>query len=294
VDESGGQVLVSPNVFWEPDGYLVADAQEARIFSYDTTGRLEWTSGTKGRGPGEYISAVGVVRLPSGNILAADWNYKFVYIAASGDSIIRTVTTPFYHLQAMELIDDTTLLVTSAITDTAQVGVAHIWSLSGDSIRHSFFAPADPADIVAQTAGWTVADVRGDTIALAFATKDSVFLFDLAGQELSSFSLGSANFRAASTPPSEAFENPLARMEWVASFDLVNGVHILSNGQYLVSYRSMTKEGQKHHYVLLAQNGDPVWEVRNLSRLLAVSDQDNLLMVDPEALAPNKWLIAQL
>lgn len=294
IEESDGHVLVSPRVRWEPDGFLVSDTEEARISRYSRDGRLEWSSGRRGGGPGEYRAAVGVVRLPSGQVLAADRNYKFVYLSSAGDTLIRTVSTPFYHVESLALLTDSTLLVTSSSTDSTSAATAHIWSLSGDSILTSFFAPADPLDVTSRTAGWTVADVRDDRIALAFSTRDTIYLFDRDGREQGHLPLRTENFRPVNVPPLAARDDPRERIEWVSSFDLVTGIHLLSDGRFLATYRSMTQSGQKHHYVLLDRDGNPVWEVRDAPRLLAVSDADSFLIVHPDALAPNVWLVARL
>lgn len=127
-----------------------------------------------------------------------------------------------------------------------------------------------------------------------FAPKDTIFLFDLSGHPLGTVPLNSSRFRPAAPPPPDAVRDPQARMEWVSSFDLVSGVHLLKDGGYLVSYRSMTETGTRHHYVRLASDGAPQWEVRDMSRLLAVSEDDQLLMVDPDALVPNRWLIGRM
>lgn len=294
IDETSGEVLVSPNVYWESDGFLVADSEESRIFRFDTAGQLEWTSGGKGPGPGEYRSAVEVVRLRSGKVLAADWKYKFVLLSPAGDSVIRTIPTEFNRLESMQVLSDSTLLVTSAPDDTLSTAYAFVWNLSGDSVSRSFFHPTYPDPIVRNTAGWTVADVRGDTVALAYSLKDTVFLYSSSGNPLGSVPIHSSHFRPVQPLPPSAMEDPQARMEWISSFDLVNSVNILSDGGYLVSYRSMDKGGIQHHYVRIGATGDPYWEIRDVGRLLYVSDSDQVLMVAPDALVPNQWLIGTL
>jgi hypothetical protein len=65
LEEREGTYLVLPNgLHVDLDGYLVTDADQARVFRYAANGRLVRRYGSKGDGPGEFRTAI--VALPYG------------------------------------------------------------------------------------------------------------------------------------------------------------------------------------------------------------------------------------
>jgi hypothetical protein len=301
LEENDSALNVNPVVALDPrGGFLVADAAggEGQIRRYADDGRLLWKVGRKGGGPGEFESLALAVRLGSGEVLAADRGGQLTVFDSAGAALIRTIPTPLKNIEGAVVVNDSIVLF-SAVRDSAAAPRLHLWNLRRDRITASFFAPFShsPNRGAATTAGWTEAAVRGDTIAAIFATSDTVYFFTTSGRSLGRVPLPSRAFRRVTSQGPKNGQD----IGWLESFDLVATVHWLSDGTLLVPYESLDagkglmRVERKWHLLKMTRSGELVFELLDAPRLLQVDPRrDALYLVDPAAEAPNQWLVARL
>jgi hypothetical protein len=303
VEETDDVVNVTPNVRNDPQGgFLVADPSEAQIRRYSPDGKLLWFTGGQGQGPGEFTGVTSIVRLASGGIVAADRNGRLTFFDADARRVIRTVETKLQRVEDLEILDDSTLLM-SGVDKTGHVGSRlHVWSIPHNAVERRFFAPfsGQTSRMAATAAGFVTASLRGDTIAATFGSSDTIYFFTRDGRDAGRIPFASQHFRVApkareSRPITDARE----RAEWVSKFDIVAGVHWLSDGTLLVMYQSIVTEqalGRRWHLLGLDRSGSRRFEFHNVSPQVLGADPSGrtVLLVPPDAEAPNRWTVARL
>ncbi|HEU0014137.1 MAG TPA: hypothetical protein VFQ45_10660 [Longimicrobium sp.] len=283
-------------------GFLVADALEGQVRSYAADGALRWHAGRKGAGPGEFRSVVRAVRLRSGQVLATDWNDRFTLYDSAGSAPPATVQTPFKHVEDLEVVDDSTVLVSALLELKTHGPRLHLWNLRRNRVAHSFFAPSrgTPNETAAHMAGWVKAALRGDTIAAVFSLADTVHFFTLDGLRLGAEPIPFRHFRpvAPKMPSGAAVASPVERARWLASFDLVNNVSWLPDGRLVFTYQSMVAEQgltRRWHLLGMRRGGPALFELRDVPRLMAVDDvRGALYFMTPGSETPNQWTVATL
>jgi hypothetical protein len=302
LEEDDASLSVLPMVSLDPrGGFLVADLAEAQIRRYDPVGRLLWRTGRKGGGPGEFTAPAIAARLPSGGVLVMDRPGRLTTYDSTASRVLRTVETRLNHVEEMALLGDTLLLIGGVRDGNPDGPRLHLWDLRGDSIARSFFSPLPHARnrSVAYTAGWTRAAVRGDTVAATFAASDTLYFFALGGRTLGQAPLASHHFRRGpARPPEGVMTDPAEQARYLGQFDVVEGVHWLTDGTLLVPYQSLAGTPgteRRHHLVHMTREGRRLSEARDTPRLLQVDPSSGLLyFVHPEADAPNRWSVARL
>jgi len=279
-------------------GFLVADALEGQVRSYAVDGALRWHAGRRGAGPGEFRTLARAVRLRSGQVLAAEWNDRFTLYDSAGAAPPAIVTTPFKHVEDVEVVDDSTLLVSALLELNTHGPRLHLWNLRRGRVVHSFFAPSrgTPNQAAAHTAGWVRTALRGDTVAAVFSLADTVHYFTRDGRRLGSEPIPFRHFRLVGKKMPSGGANPVERARWVESFDLVNDVSWLPDGRLLFTYQSMDAKQaltRRWHLLAMERGGRALFELRDVPRLMAVDD-GALWFMSPGSEAPNQWTVATL
>ena len=306
--EENPEVLnVAPAVTLDPRrGFLVADFRETQLRRYSREGALLWHAGSKGGGPGEFSTTSQVVRLRSGEILAADFDHRLTIFDTTASSVVRTIETGLRRIEDLAVVDDSLILISGLPGGNPAGPRLHLWNLRSDTIVRSFFAPFEGLrnKVAATVADWTRASLRGDTLAVVFSLSDTVYYYTLAGEQLGATPLPSRAFRRVGPDVPSGLGNPEKRAEWLASFDLVSDVHWLSDGRLLVLYQSLEPGpafqpggslDRAYHLLKMTRTGDLVFEFRDVPRLLAVDPEtDSLYFVTPGAEAPNRWSVARM
>ena len=302
VDENDEVVNVTPKLVADPrGGLLVADVSESQIRRYTDEGKLLWHVGRRGQGPGEFTAVNVVGRLPSGQVVAGDRSGRLTFFDSTGQALIRTVETRLMQMEEMVVVNDSTLLL-SGVGPAGRTGPRlHVWSTARDTVVHSFFAPfsrqRNPA--VAQTAGYTEAAVRGDTIAAVFGASDTVYLFTMNGRAAGQFPIPSTSFRPAPLePPRRTITDPVERAQWISTFDLMADVEWLPDGSLLVAYQSIDGDRaltRRWHLLGVSRDGRRTFEYRNFSLLVGTDPRSGrVYLVDRTAEAPNQWNVASV
>jgi hypothetical protein len=303
VEETDDVVNVTPNVRNDPrGGFLVADPSEAQIRRYSPDGKLLWFAGRQGQGPGEFTGVTSIVRVAAGGIVAADRNGRLTFFDADARRVTRTVETKLQRVEDLEVLDDSTLLM-SGVDKTGHAGPRlHVWSIPRNAVERRFFSPflGQTSRMAATAAGFVTAALRGDTIAATFGSSDTIYFFTRDGRDAGRIPFASQHFRHAPTARgSRPITNPRERAEWVSKFDIVAGVHWLSDGTLLVMYQSIVTEqalGRRWHLLGLDRSGARRFEFHNVSPQVLGADPSGrtVLLVPPDAEAPNRWAVARL
>jgi hypothetical protein len=302
VDENDEVVNVAPTLVADPrGGLLVVDVGESQLRRYSDEGKLLWHAGRRGQGPGEFITATVVGRLPSGQVVAGERSGRLTFFDSTGQALVRTVETRLDQVEEMVVVNDSILL----LSGVGPAGVAgprlHLWSTTRDTLLHSFFTPfsrqRNPA--VARLAGYTEAAVRGDTIAAVFGASDTVYLFTMAGRAAGQFPIPTRSFRPAPLdPPRRTITNPAERAKWISTFDVMADVEWLPDGTLLLAYQSIDGDRamtRRWHLLGATRDGRRTFEHRDFSMLLGTDPRTGLVyLVDRGAEAPNRWNVARV
>lgn len=270
-EENDDVLLVEPTFVLDPrGGFLVGDRKEAQARRYSASGELLWYFGRRGGGPGEFSSVTAVRRLPSGNIIIADFGGRITLIDSAGHDVRKTFTLP-NAIEQLEVLTDTLVLISTRHGGSPRNDpVLHVVDIRSERIVRSFFRPYRKATnpYAAAAAGWTRFALQHDTVAAIFAVIDSVFLFRTDGTFLRSVAIPSASLRRveADHVPDRS-RGRTGIVEWYRQFDLVADVHWMGDGSLLVPYQEVIADSamsRRWHLVQMASDGRAVAEVRNV------------------------------
>ncbi|HEY7766554.1 MAG TPA: hypothetical protein VIB55_00155 [Longimicrobium sp.] len=302
LQENAAVINVTPDVTPDPlGGFLVADEREGQLRRYTREGALLWNIGKKGSGPGEFRSVATVLRLPNGQVLAAELSGSFTLFDSAGTAALEQIRTPFLHVQDMEVVDDSTLLVAARLEGRGGTGPSlHMWDIRENRVRRSFFDPfeAAPNKTAAVMAGWSKAAIRGDTVAAVFALSDTLYFFALDGRPRGKLPIPFRDFRPVPAETPRGGSDPVKRANFFSSFDYVADLHWFSDGRLLIPYQSLAAEQaltRTYHLFAMDRAGRRLFEVRNAPRLLTAEPASStLFFVAPGSEVPNRWALARL
>lgn len=302
VEENDAVVNVNPSLIVDPrGGFLVVDVGESQIRRYEDDGRLLWHAGQRGQGPGEFMSATVVGRMPSGDVVAGERNGRLTFFDSAGRRVLRTAETRLSQMEEMVVVDDTTLLLSGVGPGGIAGPRLHLWSTARDTLTASFFSPFSHQRnrAAASVAGYVQAAVRNGAIATVFASSDTVYFFTLDGRSDGQVPLRSAHFRPApAQEPERTITNPRERAEWVSAFDFVADVAWLPDGSLLVGYQSVDADRaltRRWHLLGMTRDGRRTFESRDYARLLGTDPRSgDVYLVDPSSEAPNQWSVARV
>ena len=296
LEENAEVINVYPNVTVEDDGsFLIADAREARLRKYGPSGDLVYQVGRRGEGPGEFGLPLAVSRIPdTGHLQVLEISGSLLEFDSSGTQYIRTTgptLTPAY--EAEPLGENHTLFAGILAGDRDPRRLLHIWDTAEQTVLHSFFpTPGDSLTrLASRNLGVSDFDMQGDTIVVVASFTDTLFVFGLEGQELDRVPLPIQGF-----PRIRSFEvqgGPMELQEWLEKLLLLVDVHWLNDRSLLVQYQRPRGADNEWNLLRTDLRGNLIFDLKNTPRLLAVAG-DLLYFVDPHALAPNQWFIAEL
>lgn len=301
LDETPNVLNVRPDVALDPEGgFVVADMQEAQARVYDRRGGLLWYGGGKGEGPGEFNNLRLARRLADGSLLCADRSARFTFFDTVEDTLAGTARSPFYHVEDVEVRDETGLLV-SAMLEGDQFGPRiHVWDLENARVVHSFFSPFGKSSnqSAATFAGWTRLALRRDSLAAVFGTSDTVYVFGSDGTEVRKMALPSTRYRPVPTETPGERLTPQEQAEWLASFDLVGDVWWLDSGTILVQYLGILPDPDLSRYdwhlLAMSPSGELLAEIRDIPRVLAVDEASGrMFMQSPVSEMPGDWIVGE-
>ncbi|HEX2209766.1 MAG TPA: hypothetical protein VHG93_18945 [Longimicrobium sp.] len=168
-------------------------------------------------------------------------------------------------------------------------------------MRASFFSPLRNARnrSVAYVTGWAKASVRGDTIAVVFATSDTVYFYSRAGRPLGQVPVPSGYFRhGPAEGPRRTVADPAEKARWMSRFDFAEAVYWLADGTLLVAYQSVDPDRaleRNRHLVRMTRSGELLFETRDGPRLLEVDGgTSTLVFVHPDAEVPDRWALGRV
>jgi hypothetical protein len=141
-------------------------------------------------------------------------------------------------------------------------------------------------------ANWSAVARKADTLAVVLATLDTIYLYNVNGQQVSKIAITGSGFRMPAAPPAKARDNPRARAEWLTTFDLWSDIYWSAQGDFILSYQERNPQGAKNTVVRVGRDGRATEVISDTPRLLTVVDGDTLVFVRPNAEAPNVWALA--
>ena len=227
-------------------------------------------------------------------MLTVDFAGKYAVFDTASRRAIETGRLPVNAVYTAKPLPDAQLLLVGRNVEAGSTYL-HVWDLREKRLVRSFFSPPvrrgfeDEAVI----AGVMDAAVRGDSIAALFALSDSVFLFTRDGARAGALPIRARGLRRMESKFPGGDRESLVK--WQEAFSTLSRVFWLSDGSFLVQYYDMLGSEQRFSLVRMRRDGEPIFEIQNTPRLLAVSpDGETLLFTKPGAEVPNEWRLASL
>lgn len=229
-------LTVPISVVWDEDGFLVADAQEPRLFRYHADGRLDRTYGSEGEGPGEFKEAALALPFRSGQILGISWSPS---AAQSFDRETGAFIERYPLTGAVEtaFLDDGAIWV-SGVDYGTRTALRRIDLESGSvdrlvPIPTSYEAGAPLHGIFPAIPGTQWAD----TLLVGFEPLSELVLVDREGAEHDRFSIPSRARRGTPDDPGAAIMDTFRRgpySEVFAALSATRALHRRTDGSVLV------------------------------------------------------------
>ena len=297
MEETAATLLVTPVAAVDSNGFLVAEWKEAQVRRYSLDGKLEWSVGRSGEGPGEYQHPSAIVRLPDGDILVADTRAKLVRYSPDGKTIRKTIPLKIRYPGLMMVIDATHVLLTGG---DEKDQVLHVMDLTTDSVVSSFFNGHDHVQNkgFANSANFASVAMRADTLAVVFSIADSIFYFNTAGKQLGVVPLPPKTFRViAPAIPPKVNDDSNVRAAFLASFDMVSRILWLRDGTIVVTSFSADPNdaGSKVFRLIHMTRDGKLLKATAIPKLLAHDPRtDSLYFTAPSIDEPTKWVAAAL
>ena len=291
LDETDAVINVAPAVRVDPSGgFLIADSREVQLRRYNGSGELLRAFGRRGEGPGELRMPTVLIRAPGGNLLGFDFSFRLVVFDSTGATVQRTVRTPFIRVDGAYRWDDSVVVVAGQLAGSTNQFLLHLWDVTGDSVRASFFDPvSSDAAPLARSVGWASVTQGTDYVVATYSPTDTLYVLDRGGTTIRRIPIPIDGFRHIAPPPTR-----IATPEWITSYDLVSAVHAMMDGHLLVEWMRPTLDERQWNLVLVAPDGSEVFTLYDTARLLTVINGVELVFVAPGSLTPNRWAIGRL
>lgn len=293
LEESETVVTVQPKVSVDPKGgFLVADSREHQVRVYSRRGELEQVFGagtTRGSSIDRPQSAK---RLLNGDILVANLVGPLTLIPDHPGQTPTSIPSALRTARDLQVLNEREVLVVG--TDSAPPS-ATLFILDvprGQYIR-SFFPPPGHLDKgVTTTFSSVITAHRGDRLAVVHMLSDTLVFVDRYGVELSRVRIPIDPF-VAPIGPLPPLETEAERRAWTSQFTHVVNVFWIEDDQLIVQWQKLTGVlGIDRGIVQMDTTGSRVWAIAPAPTLVAVRG-DEFFFLDPQAEAPNRWLVAK-
>lgn len=292
LEETDEVITISPRVSPDPrGGFFVADPNEQQVRVYSALGRLTelFGAGTTQRHPMEHPQRA--VRLPGGEVLVISLEGDLTIIPGAASGSARQIHTTLRTIRDVEVLDGHEVLL--AGTDSAPPSATlFVMDLAANRIVKKLLPPPAHLDKWVTTYFSTVRIAgRGGRIAAVHMLLDTVVILDRAGEEMSRVWLPLDPF-VVPTGPLPDLQSEVARREWTSRFTIISDVWWRTDDHLIVQWHKLRPDhGMDWGILRMDTAGRRIWAVAPAPHLYAVIG-GRFVFRDPEAEAPNRWLIA--
>lgn len=293
LEESDAVVTVLPKVSLDPrGGFLVADAREHQVRVYSSRGDLEQVFGAGTEQVDSIERPQRAKRLSNGDILVVNLVGPLTLIPDRRGKAPTFIPSAFRTTRDLQVLNEREVLIVG--TDTAPpTALLHVLDLSTGQIVRSFFPPPGHLDKGVTTTFSSVATAhRGNRLAVAHMLSDTLVFFDHYGTELSRVRIPIDPF-VAPIGPLPNLQTLAERQAWTSQFTYVVNVFWIEDDQLIVQWQKTTGGLEIDRGILqMDTTGSRVWAIAPAPTLVAVRG-DEFFFQDPQAEAPNRWLVAK-
>lgn len=296
LEESPSVITVEPAVSIDPrGGFIVADMVESQVRLYTRDGRLRSHFGGKGNGPSEFRGVTSALRLPSGEIAVFEMAGKIAIFDEDGRRLVRTQATPLVPIYDAAVLDSTHVLLAGRVNGRSDTPLVHVWDIEAGKPVASFFnVPEHPKEFARaySFSGFADLAVRDSMIAVVFALRDTVYLFNRQGSERGKVPIPAPGFRRLAEPMPENSTH-VQDQQWVQTFSTFANVFWTREGLLLAQYFDIRGVEPQWHLVGFDRSGLSRFDYPG-AKLLAITPDDSLFFDDPNSMEPNQWSVASL
>lgn len=297
LEEPAGVVTVNPVVRNDPHGgFIVTDPDEQQVRLYSREGSLEASYGQEGSGPGEFRTPLVARRSTDGRIVVADVQLsRITVLDSSADATITQYRSPVPVPRDLVPLQQSRsyLLVARQTTDSSPTWI-HRWQPDRDTVTESFFQSPLHGRLqqLGASLGGIRIDRRGDTLAIAFALTDTVYLYTKGqGDQFHVTDRIPIPFESFNItfPDPEARTNPVARNEWLEETLVIDDLFWLSDGRFIVHTGRRRQAERQQGLLIMTRQGQKLLDDPDTPELLTIVG-DTAYFEHPDHLAPNRWL----
>lgn len=296
LEEREDALVVRPMMVALRDGgYLLGDVGENQVRRYAPDGRLLWSVGNEGGGPGEYERISGVAPLAAGGVLVLEGSGRMTVLDSLG-SVVRTMPSRLRWAENAVPLGGGQILVSGQATSDPAGPRLHVLDVATGDILASFFDPWSSLEakmIGASVFYVAIAHCDGQ-IAAVFPTTDTLYLFDADYRATAKVPFPTTGFRSAAVEPPDMRTNAAARSEYFRTLQLVRSLHCVGPPEapadrfaivYWTPQLRSTGDAPAptpwHHLLVMAADGSLILD-DSIRGAVEAAVADTLLVVDSE------------
>lgn len=303
LEESPEFMIVAPRAIAERDGLVVVDVREFRVARFAFNGALSRRLGRKGSGPGEFESPPLTARSNGGGLVVAEFGGR-LHLFGEGErpaTTMRVPVFPFY--DAVAFSNEVFLLAgwgpLAQRERTERAKLLHVWSAHEQRVVRSFFdvPMTDEFLAIARSLGNASVVLSGDTVSATFSLSDTIYHFAVStGRMLGRTPIRSSLLKRPDAAPG-GFADAAARAKWLEGISVIDALHRLDDGRWLVQFSERFGAARRYRLLLLNPQGDVVGSATEAPQLLAVRSDVRpvqLFFKASDDEEPNVWKVAVL
>ncbi len=292
IEESPASLVVNPFVTSDSAGFLVADMSEGQIRRYGRDGRLRWTAGQKGWGPGELQLPAQAVSVGEHEYVVVDGRRGILDLSRDeGSGEWRTVSTALGRPFQVAVLGGGTVLVAGywgnrPTSDRAPL--MHFLDMATGAVDSSI-VPMPGTDLertTALNAGVVAFAAIGDTLLLTVGAIDTVYRYLMSGTRLSATAIASKHFQKVALMPGS-----VPRQMWRESFSRHRKIYALTEGRVLVSHVRLWSGEHVWGTVVISHDGSTLLDVLHREPLLTVLGDT---LVFGSGIDPARWYLGTI
>lgn len=287
IEESPASLVVNPFVTNDSAGFLVADMSEGQIRMYERDGRVRWTAGRKGWGPGELQLPAQAISVGEDEFVVVDGKRGILQFERTADSATwRIVSTDLGRSFQSAPLGRGKVLVAGFAghrSYSLQTPILHILDLATGTVTRSIMPmPGDELHAgTALNAGVVAFAMVADTILVTVGAVDTVYGYLLSGTRVFARGFRSEHFQTATVRLGK-----IPRQYWRESFTRHHKVFALSDGRVLVSHVRLWSGEHVWGTIAVDGGGRTLFDRLHREPLLAVRG-DTLVFASTED--PARW-----